>query len=118
LEFYLRGGLKKTFEEQVGALAEWENFYNWKRPHQALGYLTPIAFHALWKKDPKSTDIIVAKYQSYLLKQRIRLASAKKIKRKEQIEKLMEFIDAKLNKKNTITKAKNALINCQLCSVA
>lgn len=118
LEFYQRGGFRKTFEEQREALAEWEHFYNFIRPHQALGYLTPIQFYTLWKQDPESAQKIVATYQVYLSKQRKRLASARKIKREEQIQKLMEFIDIKLNKKVGITNAKNALINCQLCSVA
>lgn len=118
LEFYRRGGFKQTFEAQEQALAEWEHFYNFIRPHQALGYLTPIAFYTLWKRDPEEAHRIVTTYQTYLTKQRRRLAGARKIKRQEQIEKLMEFIDAKLNKKVGINKAKTALIECQLCSVA
>lgn len=118
IEFYQKGGFKKTFEEQVGALKDWEHFYNFVRPHQALGYLTPIAFYELWKKDKNKAQEIVDKYQKYLLQQRIRLASARKIKRKDQVEKLMQFIDAKLNKNIGIIKAKNNLINCQLCSLA
>jgi len=118
IEFYQKGGLRKTFEEQVAANAEWEQFYNWTRPHQALGYLTPIAFHELWKTDKEKAFGIVKKYQAYLMKQRLRLASARRIKKTEQIQKLMEFIDVKLNGKSGIIKAKNNLINCQLCSVA
>ncbi|MDP3989079.1 MAG: integrase core domain-containing protein [bacterium] len=119
VEFYQKGGLKKSFEEQKEALAEWETFYNFKRPHQALGYLTPMEFYELWKKDPSEAIAITKKYQSYLLKQRIRLASARKIKKKEQVEALMKFIDAKLeNKKSKISVAKLQLINCQLCSMA
>lgn len=118
IEFYQKGGLKKTFEEQAEAIKEWEHFYNFTRPHQALGYLTPIAFHELWKTDKNKAQEIVDKYQKYLLKQKIRLAGARKIKKKDQIEKLMQFIDVKLNKTVGIIKAKNNLINCQLCSVA
>jgi hypothetical protein len=118
IEFYRKGGFKQTFEAQAEALKEWEHFYNWKRPHQALGYLTPIAFHALWKEDAKKAFAIVKTYQTYLSKQRIRLASARRIKKTEQVQKLMEFIDAKLNKKSEIIRAKNNLIDCQLCSVA
>lgn len=117
-EFYRKGGFRKTFEEQKEALAEWEHFYNFIRPHQALGYLTPMEFYALWKEDPERARKIVKTYQAYLAKQRKRLASARKIKREEQVQKLMEFIDVKLNKKVGITNAKNALIDCQLCSVA
>lgn len=118
LEFYQKGGLKKTFEEQKIALGAWEYFYNFIRPHQALGYLTPIEFHELWKADKEKALKIVAAYQKYLMKQKIRLAGARKIKRQDQIEKLMQFIDIKLNKTIGIIKAKNQLINCQLCSVA
>src|SRR3990167_1162249 len=118
IEFYRRGGFRKTFEEQQKALAEWEHLYNFIRPHQALGYLTPMQFYALWKQSPERARSIVQAYQVYLAKQRKRLASARRIKRGEQIQKLMEFIDVKLNKKVGITNAKNALINCQLCSVA
>lgn len=119
VEFYQRGGLKKSFEEQREALVEWEHFYNFKRPHQALGYLTPMQFHDLWKENPDEANAITKKYQSYLLKQKIRLASARKIKKKEQVEALMKFIDAKLeNKKSKVEVAKLQLINCQLCSLA
>ena len=118
IEFYQKGGLKQTFEEQVKANTEWEHFYNWTRPHQALGYLTPIAFHELWKTDREKAFAIVNKYQSYLAKQSRRLASARKIKKKDQIQKLMEFIDVKLNEKIGIKRIKESLINCQLCSVA
>lgn len=119
LEFYRRGGLKKTFREQAEALAEWEYFYNWKRPHQALGYLTPMEFYELWRRDPEEARSIVKKYQEYLKKQRIRLANARKIKKGEQIEALMKFIDAKLeDNKTQINRSKLQLINCQLCSLA
>ncbi len=119
VEFYRRGGLKKTFEEQKKALAEWEYFYNWKRPHQALGYLTPMEFFELWQRDAKAAHAIVEKYQEYLKKQRIRLANARKIKKREQIDALMTFIEAKTkNNKTHINRSKLQLINCQLCSLA
>ncbi len=117
-EFYEKGGLKKTFEEQKKALANWEYIYNFQRPHQALGYLTPMEYFTLWKTDKKEAEKITEKYQKYLLKQKIRLAGARKIKRQDQIEKLMQFIEVKLNKTVGIIKAKNQLINCQLCSMA
>ncbi len=118
-EFYQRGGLKETFVEQKQALKEWEHFYNFKRPHQALGYLNPMEFYELWKVNPDKAYAIKKKYQAYLHKQRIRLADARKIKKKEQIEALMKFIDAKLKDNKTgIKRSKLELINCQLCSVA
>jgi transposase len=119
LEFYQKGGLKRTFEEQKQALAEWEHFYNFKRPHQALGYLTPMEFYELWKEKPEEAYAITKKYQAYLQKQKIRLANARRIKRREQIEALMKFIDAKLeDKKTSIYRSKLQLINCELCSLA
>lgn len=118
LEFYQKGGFKKTFEEQKEATAVWEHFYNFVRPHQALGYLTPMAFYELWKTDEEKAFAIVRKYQEYLAKQRRRLAGARRIKKTEQVQKLMKFIDVKLNQKVGLKRAKDALINCQLCSVA
>lgn len=119
VEFYQSGGLKRSFEEQRTAVRDFEHLYNWKRPHQALGYLTPMEFYELWKSKPDDAYEIVKKYQSYLLKQRIRLAQARKIKKKDQIEKLMKFIDAKLNDNKTqIQRTKLSLIECQLCSMA
>ena len=118
LEFYQKGGFKKTFEEQKAATAEWEYFYNFVRPHQALGYLTPMGFYELWKTNEEEAFAVVKKYQGYLAKQRRRLAGARRIKKTEQVQKLMEFIDVKLNQKVGLKRAKEPLINCQLCSVA
>ena len=118
LEFYRKGGNKKTFEEQQAATEKWEYFYNFVRPHQALGYLTPMAFYKLWKTNAEEAFAIVRMYQGYLAKQRRRLAGARRIKKTKQVQKLMEFIDVKLNKKVGLKRAKESLVNCQLCSVA
>lgn len=96
LEFYKQGNLKKTFKEQKKALEKWEKIYNYERPHQALGQLTPMEFYALWKKNPNEAYAIRDKYQKYLKKQSVRLATSRRIKKKEQIEKLMQQIDKKL----------------------
>ncbi len=58
-----------------------------------------MEFYQLWKKNPKKTYGIVRNYQQYLAKQRQRLATARRIKKKEQIEAVMRFIDAKLSSK-------------------
>ena len=130
IEFYQQGNICKTFEKQKQENRKWEHIYNWIRPHQALGYLTPMEFYQLWKEKPNKAHQIVEKYQNYLKKQRRRLAKARKMKRKEQIEKLMKFIDAKLkddqennnsdkvssNKKVNLNTCKLELINCELCS--
>lgn len=118
LEFYGRQNLHKDFEKQREALRKWEHIYNFKRPHQALGYLTPMKFYELWKESPKKAYEITDKWRVYLKKQSKRLAQARRIKRKEQIETLMKFIDAKLNKNKGLKEAKLQLIDCQLCSVA
>lgn len=118
LEFYGRGNVCKDFEEQKEALRKWEYVYNFKRPHQALGYLTPMKFYELWKADPEQAYEITGKWRAYLRKQSKRLAESRRIKRKDQVENLMKFIDAKLNENKGLEKAKLQLINCQLCSVA
>jgi hypothetical protein len=60
------------------------------------------------------------KYQAYLARQRRRLANSRRIKSKEQIEKVMQFIDAKLNQNQTakinLQPYKLELIKCELCS--
>jgi transposase InsO family protein len=100
LEFYAQGNIRRTFEEQKRTIVEWEHTYNYIRPHQALGYLTPMEFFALWKRDPEEAHRIKDRYQAYLRKQSKRLRSSRKMKKKEQIENLMKFIDQKLVKTN------------------
>lgn len=119
VEFYLKRNLFNDLQRQKEAARSWEDIYNFKRPHQALGYLTPMEFYALWKKNPDKAYAIVEKWQEYLKKQRLRLAGARRIKKKEQIDVLMKFIDTKLNgKKQEVEEAKLQLIDCKLCSVA
>ena len=77
-----------------------------------------MRFYQLWKENPETAYQIVEKWQDYLKKQRIRQAQSRKIKRKEQIKALMNFIDAKLNKNKGLNEAKFQLVNCQLCSAA
>ena len=100
-EFWKRGHNCHPFNEQKNALVKWEYIYNYVRPHQALGYLTPIEFYKLWKKDPVKAYEIKDKYRKYLEKQRRRQNSARRLKSNNQIEKLMDYIDAKLKPKNT-----------------
>lgn len=115
-EFYLKGNCFLPFKEQKALLRSWERRYNNERPHQALGYLTPTEFYQLWKRNPAKAYAITEKWQQYLARQRKRLYGARRIKRQEQVENLMKFIDAKLNKKVELPNAKQALIDCQLCS--
>lgn len=119
VEFYLKGNLFNDLKQQKEATKNWEGNYNFKRPHQALGYLTPMEFYALWRKNPEKAYAITAVWQEYLKKQRLRLVKARKIKKKEQIETLMKFIDAKLKRnKQEIEDARLQLIDCKLCSIA
>lgn len=119
VEFYLKGNLFNDLQQQKEATQKLEDTYNFKRPHQALGYLTPMEFYALWKRNPKEAYAITEQWQVYLRKQRLRLATAKRIKKKEQIEVLMKFIDAKLKRsKQEVEDAKLQLIDCKLCSIA
>jgi len=119
LEFYLKGNLFNNLQQQKEAAKRFEDLYNFKRPHQALAYLTPMEFYTLWKKNPDKAYAITAKWQEYLKKQRLRLVKARRIKKKEQIETLMKFIDAKLKRnKQEVEEAKIQLIDCKLCSVA
>lgn len=96
IEFYQQGNICKTFKEQEKAINAWEHTYNYIRPHQALGYLTPMKFYELWKKNPEEAYAIKNKYLAYLKKQSKRLTTSRRIKNKEQIEKLMIEIDQKL----------------------
>lgn len=101
LEFYGQGNLYKNFNEQAKAISDWEHTYNFIRPHQALGYRTPREFYELWKSNPEEAYRIKNKYRAYLKKQSCRLAKSRQMKNKEQIEKLMQFIDQKLSKSNS-----------------
>lgn len=120
MEFYSKGNRYRPYLEQKKALKKWEYVYNHVRPHQALGYLTPMEFYRLWKRNSKEAYKIRDQYQKYLNQQRKRLARARRIKKKVQIEKLMQFIDAKLNQKNkekiNLQPYKLELIKCELCS--
>lgn len=116
IEFYQQGNIYSTFKEQKQALEKWNHTYNFIRPHQALGYLTPTEFYELWKENPKKAHKIVNRYRAYLKKQRERLANARQMKRKEQIENLMRFIDEKLNQKVEIKTQELSLNECEVCS--
>jgi transposase InsO family protein len=104
LEFYGQGNVYETLTKQQQAQQEWERIYNYDRPHQALGQLTPMEFYELWKKDPDSAYAIKDKYQEYLKKQAKRLRDARRMKKKEQIEALMQHIDSVLTPKTVIKK--------------
>lgn len=96
VEFYQHGNICKTFKEQKKKIADWEWTYNYVRPHQALGNLTPIEFHKLWKENKNKAYEISEKWTSYLKKQSKRLSNSRKMKNRKKIAKLMNQIDKKL----------------------
>jgi len=96
VEFYQHGNICKTFEEQNKRNREWEHTYNYVRPHQALGNLTPMEFYELWKREPAEAYRIADRWKAYLNKQRKRQANSRRIGNKEKIAKLMDQIDKKL----------------------
>lgn len=100
-EFYGQGNLYVSFNKQKKLLEEWNYVYNHIRPHQALGNLTPMKFYEVWEKNPEQAYRITEKYQEYLKKQRTRLAKSRRLNRREQIDKIMKFIERKLNNQNT-----------------
>lgn len=108
LEFYGQGHLLKNFQEQKAALKNWEYVYNYVRPHQALGQLTPYEFFKLWEKSPAKALKITGKYQKYLKKQSKRLAQSRLLKGRQNLQNLMHFINLKLS--NYSSK------KCELCS--
>ncbi|MBU3922868.1 integrase core domain-containing protein [Patescibacteria group bacterium] len=99
-EFYDQGKLYVSFNKQKKLLEEWNYAYNYIRPHQALAYLTPMEFYEVWKKNPEQAYKIVEEYQEYLKKQRTRLSKSRRLNRKEQIDKIMKFIENKLDNIN------------------
>jgi transposase InsO family protein len=97
LEFYGQGNRQhRDLKSLKTAQRQWEHTYNFTRPHQALGYLTPMEFYELWKVDPKAAYQIKDKWQTYLNRQSKRLHTARRMKKKEKIEALMEHIDSVL----------------------
>ena len=56
---YLAGRPEQAFDlaEIRQSLLEWERIYNTIRPHQALGYLTPLKF--LQQKERRQVSLII-----------------------------------------------------------
>ena len=53
-----------------------------------------MEFYELWKVNPDGAYKIKDKWQTYLLKQSKRQHTARRMKKKEKIEALMEHIDS------------------------
>lgn len=94
-EFYAQGNRQhKTLEHLQVVQRQWEQTYNLTRPHQALGYLTPMEFYRLWKADPEEAYKIKDKWNNYLIRQARRQHTARRMRKKEKIKALMEHIDS------------------------
>lgn len=50
-EFYEVEDIEERLEDHNRQLEEWNRVYNYVRPHQALGYLTPDEFYQRWLKE-------------------------------------------------------------------
>jgi putative transposase len=53
-EFYECSTAPFTVAAMRPPLREWEHVYNTVRPHQALGYLTPLQFWEVYQRDPQA----------------------------------------------------------------
>ena len=53
-EFYECSTAPFTVAAMGAALREWEHVYNTVRPHQALGYLTPLQFWDAYRRNPRA----------------------------------------------------------------
>jgi putative transposase len=54
-EFYECSTAPFTVTAMGPELRRWEHVYNTRRPHQALGYLTPLQFWQAYQRDPEAT---------------------------------------------------------------
>jgi len=101
VEFYGQGNRQhKDLKSLKQALGTHEHTYNFIRPHQALCYLTPMEFYGLWKTNPEAAYKIKDKWQRYLTRQAKRQHTARRMRKKEKIQALMEHIDSVLNYQN------------------
>ncbi len=50
-EFYQQGKMRSSQEQLLPLVKQWQNHYNTKRPHQALNYLTPLAYYEQFKNN-------------------------------------------------------------------
>lgn len=58
-EFYLQGNVGCTIEAMQGRLDEWEHTWNYVRPHEALGYLTPDEYSNKYKVEVLPTKNVI-----------------------------------------------------------
>lgn len=58
-EFYLQGNVGCTISSMQERLAEWENTWNYIRPHEALDYLTPDEYSNKYKVEILPTNRVI-----------------------------------------------------------
>lgn len=58
-EFYLQGNVGCTIEAMQERLEEWEHTWNYIRPHEALGYLTPEEYSNKYKVEILPTNRVI-----------------------------------------------------------
>ena len=56
-EFYEVTESSFDLTELRDELLEWEQVYNTVRPHQALGYMTPLKFLEQWEECPRKDEV-------------------------------------------------------------
>ena len=56
-EFYEITESSFDLSELKDELVEWEGVYNTVRPHQALGYVTPLKFLEQWKENQRKENV-------------------------------------------------------------
>lgn len=95
-EFYGQGNRCRTFEEQAQRLREWERTWNDVRPHQALGYLTPNEYCALWMRDREEAIRIQRRWRTHLARQRRQQQSARRAKKQERLRAISDHLSAVL----------------------
>ena len=57
-EFWELSTGETTVESMRQELREWEVIYNTIRPHQALGYLTPMEYVNNWKQKQPTDQVV------------------------------------------------------------
>ena len=96
-EFYaLDGNVRRSLPRLVAAGLAWERTWNDVRPHQALGYLTPAEFVALWGSDQPAAEKTLAGWNEYLAAQSKRMRASRKEKKEEKLRAINAHLKAKL----------------------
>lgn len=95
-EFYSRGNQFLSFAELTHRLKQRDTFWNTRRPHQALGYLTPQQFLALWQTDRPRAKAIQHRWRKYLRKQSVRLRAARRERRQAELAVLQQHLKTRL----------------------